>query len=104
MSVCVRADPGRLSLQDVQRCGWVDGQLQPHRTSEQQAVQHADALQGASSSLVTQELALGRLRGFREVVQGLFLLRHLGRRSSFFSFLSEPFVVASPHTFVAEII
>lgn len=76
----VRADPGRLPLQDVQGCGRVDGQLQPHRTSEQQAVQHADALQGASSSLVAQELALGWLGGLREVVQGLILLCHLGRR------------------------
>lgn len=75
--MCVRADPGRLPLQDVQRCGRVDGQLQPHGTSEQQAVQHADALQGASSSLVAQEPALGRLCRLREVVQGLFLLRHL---------------------------
>lgn len=113
VSVSVLADPRRLPLQYVQRCGRVDGELQPHWTSEQQAVQHADALQGASASLVAQELALGLLRRLREVVEGLLLLRHLGRRSTkelffffffFFCCLSNPEWQHVSHWLVAVII
>lgn len=51
MCVC-GPDPGRFPLQDVQRRRRVDRQLEPDGNGEQEAVQHADALQGAPSSVM----------------------------------------------------
>jgi len=81
--MCIYAcdtDPGRLPLQDVECGRRVDRQLQPHRQGEQQAVQHADALQGALRPVVDIPSGGGRWPGWLgEVVQRI-LLRHLGMR------------------------
>lgn len=76
LSVC-GSDPGRFPLQDVQRSRWIDGQLKPDGNRQQEAVQHADALQGAPASVVRYELAPRWLSRLREIIERFLLLCHL---------------------------